>query len=50
MGAEAIWLISPERDGCVICHQDHQITPETHPEVWVDASGKLASSGNGEQR
>lgn len=35
--AEAIWLIPPERDGCLICRQDHKITPETHPEVWENA-------------
>jgi hypothetical protein len=34
-GAPAIvtWLAGPEQPGCPICHRDHEITPQTHPEL-----------------
>jgi hypothetical protein len=56
MSTEAIWLIPPEKDGCLICHQDHKVTPETHPEAWEDANGVLnvraaeRQDANGEQQ
>jgi hypothetical protein len=37
VNAEAVWLVPPEKPGCLICHEDHEITPETHPEVWENA-------------